>query len=89
MFDGQAELAPPAAPRVATSSHIPAVAIVSAVEHVALSALLSTHARAAIPKPSFVQALRGSQVQTEPLPMPSIYGETLSITISTLLTLEG
>jgi len=89
MFDWQAELAPPAAPPIATSSHIPAVAIISAVEHAALSAPLSTHARAAIPKPSFVQALRGTHVQTEPLPMPFIRGETLSITISTLLTPEG
>jgi len=62
MFDWQEELTPPATPNIATSSHIPAVAIVPAMEHVALSSLLSTPAQAAISKRSFAQALCGTQV---------------------------
>jgi len=89
MFDWQVELTPPTTPAIATSGHIPTVVIVPALEHVALSASLSTPAQAAIPKPSFGQAFRGTQVQTEPLIVPSIHGETLSITISTAAYSRG
>jgi len=83
MFDWQAELQSLATPAVITTSgHHPAVAIVPAMTQTTLSAPYSTPAQAALPKPSFAQALRGTQVPSEPLPVPAICGETLSIRIS-------
>jgi len=83
MFDWQAELQSLATPAVITTSgHHPAVAVVPAMTQPTLSAPHSTPAQAALPKPSFAQALRGTQVPSEPLPVPAIHGETLSIRIS-------
>jgi len=50
--------------------------------HTTLFAPYSIPAQAALPKPSFAQALRGTQVSSEPLPVPAIRDETLSIRIS-------
>jgi len=85
MFDWQAKLQPFATPAVITTSgHHPAVAIVPAMTQTTLSAphSTSTPAQATLPKPSYAQALRGTQVPSEPLHVPAIRGETLSIRIS-------
>jgi len=84
MFDWQAELAPPSIPVAFTTlGNSVAVAIVPTLTHNLSSAPLSTPVKSTIPKQTFAQALCGcSQTTTKPLPLPTICGETLSISIS-------
>jgi len=78
-----AELQPLATPVVITTSgHHSVVAIVPTMTQTTLSTPQSTPAQAALPKPSFVQALCVTQVPSEPLHVPVIRGETLPIRIS-------
>lgn len=90
MFDWQAEIAPPAIPAViATSGNSTAVAIVSDSTHTVSSAPIATHVSASIAKPTFAQALRGPLPTAEPLPLPFIRGDTLSISVSTTAYSRG
>jgi hypothetical protein len=87
MFDWQAELAPITSAAITTACHLSVAAIDSATPHA--SATFSPPMQAAIPKPTFAQALRSPQVQSEPLPVPSIRGETLPIKITNVAYYRG
>jgi len=87
MFDWKAELAPVTFAAIATASHLPVAAIESIMPHAAVTFLPPV--QAAIPKPSFAQALHGSLVQSEPLPMPSIRGEHCPLKLQRLLITDG
>jgi len=81
MFDWQVELAPPLfIPGITeTPVHPP-------VMHTAVpTAQLSTYA----PKPSFVQALRGNTSLSDPLMVPSIRGDMLSVKITDDVYVRG
>jgi len=84
MFDWQAELAPFPTPAAIPSSNNTATLLVST--HV-LSAPIAAPVQTA--KPSFAQALRGTLSIADPLPLPSIRGETLSVAISTTAYSRG
>ncbi|KEH40760.1 DUF4283 domain protein [Medicago truncatula] len=76
MFDWQAELGTPA-PVLVSSTVRPIFTL--ALDMVALT----TPTQATAPKPSFAQALRGSTIiYSEPLPLPVIRGDMLSVKIS-------
>ena len=78
MVDWQAELAPPfnlAATPFCNSNDATAVPT-----QIVAPALIAAVVQSA--KPSFAQALRGTPSTTDPLPLPSIRGETLSISIT-------
>jgi len=78
MFDWQAELGPLAFNfAIATSGHQSTVAVSAPV----LTAV-SAPVQEVVQKPSFAQALRGTPVQSDPLPVPTIRGETLPVKIT-------
>lgn len=88
MFDWQAERAPLVISTTATAglhsdmtTSSPAIVVASAPDQTIGFAPLRAPALATIQKPSFAQALRGSPVQFDPLPMPTIRGERLSVKI--------
>jgi len=90
MFDWQAELAPHDIPVViATSGNSIVVAIFPDLTHTVSSAPIATLVSAAIAKPTFAQALRGPLPTAEPLPLPSIHVDSLSISISTTACFRG
>jgi len=85
MFDWQAELAPPVSfPAIVTAGHSTAMTVSSSA-----TAAPSAPAQAAAVKPSFAQALRGTPVHSDPFPVPSIRGETLSVKITDAVYYRG
>jgi len=83
MFDWQAELAPPAIPATTMASG----SIIPTLAHNVSTAPIAPPAQSA--KPSFAQALCGTPSISEPLPLPSIRGETLSVSISSTAYSRG
>jgi len=80
MFDWQAELAPSALNfGIKESRQLSTVLTPSPVKSTVAPTVQMT---SAAPKPSFAQALRGNMVLSDPLPVPSIRGEILSVKIT-------
>jgi len=79
MFDWQVELAPPPSPAT-TPPRISTPAPLALVINNDSSSPIAAPMQ--IAKPSFAQALRGPPAITDPHPLPSIRGETLSVSIS-------
>lgn len=85
MFDWQAELAPPSTPAATPSCNSnDATAVPTQIVAPAPIAALVQSA-----KPSFEQVLRGTPSTADPLMLPSIRGETLSISITPNCLLQG
>jgi len=78
MFDWQAELAPPSNLAATPSCNSNDATVVPT--QIVAPALIAAAVQSA--KPSFAQALRGTPSTADPLPLPSIRGETLSISIT-------
>jgi hypothetical protein len=87
MFDWQVELAPPAfKPGITESQQLSIVFVPTPVMPSAATTIQMTEAA---PKPSFAQALRGNTVVSDPLPVPSIRGDILSIKITDTVYCRG
>lgn len=87
MFDWQAELAPPALNHgIKTSSPL---AIVVAPPHVKPTVAAPIQTNTMAPKPFFAQALRGNTVISDPLPVPFMPRETLSVKITDEVYVRG
>jgi len=85
MFDWQAEPAPPSTSAVIPSRNSNAAATVR-THNVSTAQFVAPVQNA---KPFFKQALRGAPSLADPLPLPSIHGETLSVSISTTTYSRG